>query len=147
MEPPPAPNREVVPAPKVEAVSVPLVQPVQPQAEASAGTRVAALSDVPIASTQKPTPPTDPAVTALLARAQEMIRMRDISSARLLLERMLQTGSAQAAFELAQTYDPAMLLEWKVRGLSGDAVKARELYTLASERGSSKAGERLQALK
>lgn len=84
--------------------------------------------------------------TALLTRAQELIRNRDISSARLVLEKALSEGSAEAAFQLAETYDPQVLSGWQVRGIIGDPVRARQLYTKASESGVKMAEERLKGM-
>jgi hypothetical protein len=71
-----------------------------------------------------------------LERAEALLKDRDISGARLLLERAVQMGSARGAFLLAQTYDPAMLAQWQVRGIGGDAAKAQELYAKARESSS-----------
>lgn len=79
-------------------------------------------------------PPTDvSSVTEkqLLQRAERLLQNRDISGARLILERAITLGSAKAAYHLAHTYDPAILDGWQVRGISGDTVKSRELHELA----------------
>jgi len=109
------------------------------------GMRVASLGEVTIRPAAPP-PPQSSAATGLIARAQELIRNRDISSARLVLEKALSTGSPEAAFQLAETYDPQVLSAWQVRGIAGDAARARQLYTKASESGVKIADERLRAL-
>jgi TPR repeat protein len=81
-----------------------------------------------------------------LSRAQELIRNGDISSARLMLEKALSAGSADAAFQLAETYDPQVLAGWHVRGIVGDPARAKQLYTKASESGVRMAEERLKGL-
>jgi TPR repeat protein len=88
-----------------------------------------------------------PEVSGLLTRAQGLIDSLDISSARLILRKALSMGSAQAAFRLAETYDPRMLSEWQVIGISGDAARAKELYARAAKAGVPTANERLSALK
>jgi TPR repeat protein len=70
----------------------------------------------------------------------------DISGARLMLERALADGSDRAAFQLAETYDPRMLLEWNVVGLTANTARARELYGIAADRGVTAAKERLVGL-
>jgi hypothetical protein len=64
----------------------------------------------------------------LLGRAEALLRVRDVSGARLLLERAAERGSAQGILLLAQTYDPDVLSQWRVLGISGDPEKARKLY-------------------
>ena len=71
---------------------------------------------------------------------------RDISSARLILEKAMSGGSAEAAFHLAETYDPQMLTAWSVRGIDGDPARAAALYTRASQAGISAAQQRLDGL-
>jgi hypothetical protein len=80
-------------------------------------------------------------LSRLLSKANELIRPGDVSGARLLLERALESDSAEAAFYLAQTYDPRILNAWNVQGISPDAEKARALYQRAHEAGLSKAKE------
>jgi hypothetical protein len=121
-----------------------IVESAPSSGSSSAGTRIASLGDVAVL----PAPPAlSLAQTAtLLNRAQEMVLNRDISSARLILEKALSGGSAEAAFNLAETYDPRMLEAWNVRGIDGDPARAKELYSRASQAGNSAAGERLIGL-
>jgi hypothetical protein len=83
----------------------------------------------------------DAELSRLLSKANELIRPGDVSGARLLLERALESDSAEAAFYLAQTYDPRILNSWNVQGISADAEKARALYQRAHEAGLGKAKE------
>jgi TPR repeat protein len=78
-------------------------------------------------------------VARLLSKAEELIRRGDVSGARLLLERALETGSHEAAFYLAQTFDPRFLHSWNVQGISPDPEKARALYNRAHEAGLTRA--------
>jgi hypothetical protein len=82
-----------------------------------------------------------------LARAEALIRHGDIQGARLMLERVLDSGSAQVAFALAETYDPRMLAAWGVLGIRADAVKARALYARAEAGGLAHATARAEALR
>jgi hypothetical protein len=69
----------------------------------------------------------------LLERAEALLARRDISAARLILERAAESGSRRALFLLARSYDPRVLEELQVFGISGDEAKARELYARAAE--------------
>jgi TPR repeat protein len=81
-----------------------------------------------------------------LARAEELRLLGDIAGARLVLEHILEAGSAAVAFRLAETYDPGRLSAWGVVGLRGDPKKARELYERALSGGMKEAQERLASL-
>lgn len=83
----------------------------------------------------------------LLARASALLRQADINAARGLLEYVLRHGSAQAAFMLAETYDPHVLQSWDARGVAGDSAKARELYEQARAGGIHDADGRIKGLK
>lgn len=100
-------------------------------------------------STGKAEPSAAPAKTEdrLVTRADELFRKGDVSGARLLLERAMETGNAQAAFRLAETFDPHVLSKMGAFGIRGDAAKARELYAKARALGIAQAGERMEALK
>jgi hypothetical protein len=75
----------------------------------------------------------EPNATTLIERAQKLIRMGDISGARLILERVIARGDLRAAFFLAQTYDPDVLRTWSVRGMQPDQQRARALYAMAEQ--------------
>ena len=81
-----------------------------------------------------------------LALATALIRIGNISSAQLLLERAMHTGSGRAAFLLAQTYDPHVLRSWKTYGARADPKRARELYGRAYDSGIVEAKRRAKAL-
>jgi hypothetical protein len=83
----------------------------------------------------------------LVTRADALLRTGDVSGARLLLERSMETGNARAAFLLAETFDPHVLSKLGALGIRSDAVKARELYARALALGIRQADERMQALK
>ena len=94
--------------------------------------------------------PALPAVTPddrLTTRADDLLQKGDVSGARLLLERSVKSGSARAAFLLAETFDPHVLAKLGVLGIRGDMDKAQQFYAQAQALGMSQASERLQALK
>ena len=85
-------------------------------------------------------------VTNLYEHGQALIAEGDYASARLLLTRATEAGHADAAFALASSFDPNELAKARVRGLGGEADKAREYYALALAHGVDEARTRLQAL-
>jgi TPR repeat protein len=70
----------------------------------------------------------------------------DLAAARSLFESAAEAGDARAAFALAETYDPIMLLRRGERGFAPDVAVARSWYERAQEYGSSEASQRLQML-
>ena len=73
--------------------------------------------------------------TRLIARARALLGQGNIGAARVVLERAAETGSAQATFALAETYDPNVLATWRTFGTRGDVMKARDLYARAYDGG------------
>src|SRR4029077_1351954 len=67
----------------------------------------------------------------LMARASALLAQGSIGAAPLALDRATETGSAEANFMLAETYDPIVLSKWGTYGTRGEPAKARELYTKA----------------
>ena len=70
----------------------------------------------------------------------------DITSARLLLERAANAQDANAAFLLAQTFDPAVLGTQDIRSINADPATARDWYQKAAQLGSAEARQRLTQL-
>jgi hypothetical protein len=87
-----------------------------------------------------------PEATRLIARASALLGQGDIGAARTVLERATETGSAQASFMLAETYDPGILSAWGTYGTRGEVTKARELYAKAHAGGIQEAKNRAEAL-
>ncbi|SCY53304.1 hypothetical protein [Microvirga guangxiensis] len=108
----------------------------------------AAMKPVPMPELKADTPAQETRTDdRLTVRADELFRSGDVSGARLLLERSLKDGNARAAFLLAETFDPHVLTKLGVRGIRGDAAKAREYYGQAQSLGMTQASERMEALK
>ncbi len=82
-------------------------------------------------------------LTALLKRANSMLAIGDIASARLLLERAADAEDADAALLLARTYDPDVLRTSDARSVKPDPAQARIWYRRAAELGSQHAQQRL----
>jgi hypothetical protein len=82
-------------------------------------------------------------LATLLKRAQTLMDIGDIASARLFLERAAGAQNAKAALLLAQTYDPAVLGTTDQRTITADPATARLWYQKAAEFGSEEARNRL----
>ena len=85
-------------------------------------------------------------LSPLFARAERLLTEGDIAGARLILHHLAENGEADAAYELARTFDPAVLEELGVRGIEGDRKNAVGWYQRASRTGNAKANERLNIL-
>jgi hypothetical protein len=85
-------------------------------------------------------------IVVLLKRGKNLIASGDLVAARIVLGRAADANNAEAALALAATYDPFVLQELKVYGLTGDAAIARTWYEKAAELGSSVAPRRLEIL-
>jgi len=85
-------------------------------------------------------------ITTLLKRGEELFKTGDLAGARLLLQRAAEAHSAVGALALATTYDPNVLAELGVLGVTGDATMARAWYEKAREYGSREAPKRLELL-
>jgi len=82
-----------------------------------------------------------------LARGRALLTTGDVTSARLFLERASNAGLAEAAMELAETYDPATVkTRFNIVGLAADRELARTWYMRAQALGSSAAAERLKSI-
>jgi myosin heavy subunit len=86
-----------------------------------------------------------PEAARLMARASTLLAQGNIGAARIVLERAAETGSAEASFALAETYDPRILSSWGTFGTRGDGTKAREFYAKAIAGGIQQGKDRLNA--
>jgi hypothetical protein len=84
---------------------------------------------------------------ALLERCESLIAAGDIQAARQELAKAASTGSANARFALAETFDPNVLAAWGLRDRVADAGTARVLYEQAYDAGDLRAEARLSALR
>jgi hypothetical protein len=92
-------------------------------------------------------PQGSPEAARLIARASALLGQENIGAARIVLERAVEMGSAQASFMLAETYDPIILSAWGTYGTRGEASKAREFYAKAQAGGIQEAKDRFSALR
>ncbi|WP_456839354.1 hypothetical protein [Bradyrhizobium sp. USDA 4486] len=140
-----APIQSVVQTPALPAPKPPASAATPPNAQLTMGSAPSDQTEQTAAVSAAPRPLANE--ERLLARASALLRQADINGARGLLEYVLTHGSAQAAFMLAQTYDPHMLQSWDVRGVTGDSAKARELYERARAGGIRDADGRIKGLR
>jgi len=82
-----------------------------------------------------------------LERAQQLLKTNDVASARLVLKRLATANIAEAAFELAQTYDPEFLDTFQSSGDVADSAIAQKWYERAAQLGNQKAVERVKAFR
>ena len=99
------------------------------------------------AEPSRPAAQGNPEVARLMGRASTLLAQGNIGAARIVLERAAETGSAEASFALAETYDPLVLTKWGTYGTRGEATKARELYGKAQAGGIQEANDRINALR
>lgn len=113
-------------------------------ASAPALASISAVADRP-AAPARPSAPRLPAaeIAALLERAHSLTGIGDVAGARHLAELAATDGDADALFILAETFDPARLKQWRVRGVKADPDRARVLYQQAADHGNAAARARL----
>lgn len=144
-EPALAPRKAVEPSPSVPTADVETVGRIAAPRAVEAGGKASDEAAQPTARGDMRANPE--AAAKLVARANVLLGQGDIGSARTVLERAVDLGSAQASFLLAETYDPLILPKWGTYGTRGDANKARDLYARADAVGISEAKERFEALR
>jgi TPR repeat protein len=75
-------------------------------------------------------------IAALIERGRRYFEAGDLAAARLVFRRAANAGDASAALAMGTTYDPAVLANRFVRGMSADLDQARSWYEKARELGS-----------
>jgi hypothetical protein len=88
----------------------------------------------------------DAEIAVLIERGKDFLKNGDFASARLLLRRAADGGSADAAMALATTFDPVVLARLGAIGTTADITKAREWYQRAIDLGSTAASQQLAKL-
>jgi hypothetical protein len=83
---------------------------------------------------------------AFIERGMAFLKRGDLASARLLLRRAADAGSAEGALMLGSTFDPVTIQELGVIGVEPDVARARQWYQKAVELGSDAAAQRLAKL-
>ena len=85
-------------------------------------------------------------IATLINRGTDSLKSGDLVSARLLLRRAAEAGSASAALMLGTTYDPLSIQQLGAMGVVPDVAQARQWYEKAAELGSDAAWQRLAKL-
>jgi hypothetical protein len=88
----------------------------------------------------------DGEITALINHAKDFLKNGDFASARLLLRRAAEIGSADAALMLGETFDPLVMHERGAIGMAPDIAQATQWYEKAAKLGSDVATQRLAKL-
>ncbi len=85
-------------------------------------------------------------ITAMIKRGKDILMSGDIASARLLLRRAADAGSADAALALGATFDPVVIRRLGAIGMTPDIAQARQWYQRAADLGSAAAMGQLAKL-
>jgi hypothetical protein len=139
-------NKPVVQAEPATVTSSPPSQPSQ-VASAQTGTE-------PVSGHQSPSAQRGSAarhldaeeIATLINRGTDSLKSGDLVSARLLLRRAAEAGSASAALMLGTTFDPLVIQQLGAIGVVPDVAQARQWYEKAAELGSEPASQRLAKL-
>ena len=83
---------------------------------------------------------------AMIKRGKDILMSGDIISARLLLRRAADAGSAEAALALGATFDPIVIRRLGAVGMTPDIAQARQWYQRAADLGSAAAMGQLAKL-
>ena len=109
-----------------------------------------ALAPVPSGPVSESAPPSGAArqldkneIAMLVTQGKDFLKEGDLVSARLLLQRAVAAGSAEAGFILGTTFDPLFIRQMGVVGIKPDIARAREWYKRAAELGSADASQQL----
>jgi hypothetical protein len=88
----------------------------------------------------------DSQITMLIRRGKDFLTNGDFVSARLLLNRAADAGSAEAALTLGSTFDPFVIQRLGAVAIKPDIDRARKWYQRAAELGSAAASQQLANL-
>jgi hypothetical protein len=85
-------------------------------------------------------------IAMLVKRGKDFLSEGDLASARLLLRRAAEAGSADAALALGASFDPIVIERLGAVGVQPDAARARKWYQTAATLGSEAASQQLANL-
>ena len=129
------------------AEKTPLAAPRKAETKVAAIAPAAAPPPLPKIVVKRPKLETEE-VQALLADAANLIELGDLVSARQMLEYAMSQKSAEAAFKLAQTFDPLHLATMaSVLSVEPNLTRAKVLYYSAARQGHQAAAKRLAELR
>jgi len=121
--------------------------PVQPVAPVPAAVPPVAPAAASATATEEQTLHLDnDEIAMLIKRGNDYLTNGDFASARLLLRRAANGGSAEAALALGASYDPIMIAKLGAVGAKPDVMQARTWYQRAADLGSQSAPDQLAKL-
>jgi hypothetical protein len=85
-------------------------------------------------------------IAVLVKRGKDFLTNGDLASARLLLQRAAEAGSADAAMALGATFDPLVIRRLGAIGAAPDTARARQWYQKAVALGAAGAAQPLAKL-
>jgi hypothetical protein len=146
--PVPAAPAPAAPNPKVsrQPLPVPKVAARQPDPPAPVQTTAAAPSAAALPGPAPTVESSSPKVPRELALAKATLATGNIASARLLLARAAEAGSAEAALLMGGTYDTAWLQANGARTVVGNRDQALRWYTQAQKLGATDAAAKIAGL-
>ncbi len=135
-------------APSIQALVDAILMAATPAGDGEPGPVIAQLQQTApaIPAPQPPAAPNAPSAPAtdaaaqsarFLTRGDELIEIGDVAAARLFYERAARAGNAQAMIALARTYDPEILRQRGVVGLTADPARAKFWYDKAAAAGAA----------
>jgi hypothetical protein len=150
--PPSVPNQLAeADEPALQAVPAPATVPPSPPSQPSQVTSVQA-GAAPVSGPQSPPAPSTATrldaeeIVTLVSRGTDFMKSGNLASARLLLRRAAEAGSASAALMLGTTFDPLVIQQFGAIGIVPDVAQARQWYEKAVALGSDAASQRLAKL-
>ena len=88
-----------------------------------------------------------PLIAAKMKIGVELVTYGEVVAARLMFQRAAEAGDGAGAFALAETYDPLVLEEWRLREkITPNVALARTWYERARDLGSLEARDRISRL-
>lgn len=141
----PAPPQQAAASPAMQTAAPANGWPSPPQ---QPGEAIAVQTPPPPPAAVDTTRPTLDAdeIAVLLNRGKAFLNDGDVVSARLVLRRAAEAGSAEAALALGASFDPLVIKQTGAVGVRGDAEQARQWYQKAAALGSNVASRQLANL-
>ena len=94
----------------------------------------------------EPALPLRPTIGERLATARTLAAAGEVIQARVILGEPALAGNGEAAYLLAETYDPNVLAALGLTGVKAEPERARDLYEHALREGVTAARQRVEAL-
>jgi hypothetical protein len=131
--------------PETPPVAAPQAAATPPSANISPNANTPPSTDAPTTD-DKRLPLDRDEIAVLVKRGKDFLTNGDLASARLLLQRAAEAGSADAAMALGATFDPLVIRRLGAIGAEPDAARARQWYQKAVALGAAGAAQPLAKL-